>query len=34
LFPHKRSELIRFGIDSSCVRPVRRREMKRPLRVL
>ena len=34
LFPHKHSELIHFGIDSSRIRPVQRREMGPPRRVL
>ena len=34
LFPRQRSEFLRFGIDSSRMRPPRRREIARPIRVL
>ena len=34
LFPAKRSELVLFGIDSSRMRPARRREVNRPIRIL
>jgi hypothetical protein len=34
LFPGKRSESVLFGIDSSKMRPVKRRELGRPMRIL
>jgi glycosyltransferase involved in cell wall biosynthesis len=34
LFPEKRCELVRFGIDSNCLRPVARRQFHRPIRIL
>jgi glycosyltransferase involved in cell wall biosynthesis len=34
LFPAQRSELVLFGIDSSKMRPVQRRELKRPIHIL
>jgi glycosyltransferase involved in cell wall biosynthesis len=34
LFPQKRCELIRFGIDADCLRPATRRQFHRPIRIL
>lgn len=33
-FPDRRSELVRFGIDSNCLRPVARRRFHQPIRIL
>jgi glycosyltransferase involved in cell wall biosynthesis len=34
LFPDKRCELVRFGIDAASLRPAHRRRLHRPIRIL